>query len=124
MDARLYAWVNRDSIEYNFWDRVEFTFTDEDWDLVRWIWVLNASFWNYESCDFSIDNLKIITWPVYKELHIYRKDIIQYFITAWNFRGSPCKTLEEAKTHLKEARQQKIPWASSWHIENTLLEKF
>jgi len=108
--------IKTDRIEYKYWDKVEFAFTDEDLEFTRWIWILNAPFWNYESCDFSIDDLEIITWWKYKDLHIFRKDIIQFFITAKSWlRWAPCKTLWEAKEILRKAILEKWNW---WMFDN------
>ena len=60
--------------QYEYWDKVLFAFTDDDWEFVSWIWILKAPDVNF-NCHFWVDVQKSIIGAYnWTSLNVYNKD--------------------------------------------------
>lgn len=70
---------------YKFWDIIEFSFIDEDLDLIHWYWKLRAKNVNF-NWDFWIDIIDYYddsTSSLYNDLSIKQKEIIRKVDKNW-----------------------------------------
>ena len=61
--------------QYEYWDKVLFSFTDDDWEFVSWIWILKAPNVNFK-WDFWVDVTQSIVGAYkWNTLNVFYNDI-------------------------------------------------